>query len=183
MINKYFKSLNLHSVGFTLFEVTLTLVLSTIVLVIAGSFISSSVNIVTDTATESSAINTNITSSSNTNNNIAFNILDNDFANNLGGVGTNGDKNQLQFKIVDPNNSTKIINVHYNCALDPSNRLWFRQMDGYPQEVLINNVTACNFTYVVSTDQTKITLTSAITVTTSGNSVVLSNVTSGPYTH
>ena len=182
IINKYCKLLNLKTVGFTLFEVTLTLVLSTIVLVIAGSFISSSVNIVTDTATESSAINTNITSSSSTNNNIAFTILDNDFSNNLGGVNTNGDKNQLQFKILDPNDSNKKINVHYNCALDPKNQLWFRQMDGYPQEVLMTSVTACNFTYVVSTDQTTITLTAAITVTTNGQSVVLSNATTGPYT-
>jgi cell division protein FtsL len=182
MVNKYCKLLNLQSVGFTLFEVTLTLVLSTIVLAISGSFISSSVNIVTQTAAESSAINTNITSSSNINNNIAFTILDNDFANNLGGVSQNGDKNQLKFHILDPNNSTKTINVTYDCKTDPKNRFFFRQMEGYPQEILITSVTKCSFNYVISSDQTTITLTSAITVTTNGNSVVLSNVTTGPYT-
>lgn len=184
IINKYCKllKLNLKTVGFTLFEVTLTLVLSTIVLVIGGSFISSSVNIVTETAAESSAINTNITSSSTTNNNIAFTLLDNDFANNLGGVSQNADKNQLKFHILDPNNSNKIINVNYDCKTDPKNLFFFRQMDGYPQEILITSVTNCSFNYVISSDQTTITLTATITVTTSGNSVVLSNVTTGPYT-
>lgn len=182
MINKYWKPLNLQSVGFTLFEVTLTLVLSTIVLAISGSFISSSVNIVTQTAAESSAINTNITSSTNANNNIAFTILNNDFVNNLGGISPRGDQHKLKFKIADPNNSTKTIDVNYECKTDHQNELWFRKMDGYAQETLMTNVTDCNFTYVVSSDKTTITLTLDITVTTSGSSVVLSNVISAPYT-
>ena len=189
MINKYLKfniltHCTLHGCGFSLFEVTLTLVISTIALVIAGSFVSSSVEIVTQTATESAAINTANTSSSGSGGggNIIFTILDNDFANNLGGVSTGGGGNTLQFHILDPNNSTKTPNVHYNCQIDKGHQLLSRKVDGYDQENLLTNVTDCNFTFVVSSDKTTITLTSDITVTTNNTSVVLSNETTAQYT-
>ena len=188
MFNKYLKLINLthcklNSFGFTLFEVTLTLVISTIALVIAGAFVSSSVDIVTQTATESAAINTANTSGGGTSGGgtMFFNILDNDFTNNLGGVNIG---TSLTFKILDPNNSTRTINVTYTCQIDATHNLLLRQMDGYAQEILLTNVTNCSASYVTAPAKspTTITLTTNITVTTNNIPVVLSNVITAQYT-
>lgn len=178
MINKYLKYLNLKCYAFSLFEVTLTLVISSIALAITGTFVASSVNIVTEVASQATSSATST---------VALNVLTGDFVNNVGGVdvGTRkDDKNNtltLRFDIPDTSRPGREIRVKYICDYD-LNQV-FRQLAGYTQELFLDQMTACDFTTSISADQTTITLTTNITIMSNGTPIILSEVTDAPYTH
>ncbi len=168
--------------GFSLFEVTLTLVVSSIALAITGSFVASSVNIVTEVVSQTTPGSSGGGASST----VAMNVLTGDFMNNTGNVDAGvakDDKNNtftLRFDIPDTTHPGRDIRVKYICDYDDDKV--YRQLAGSTKELFLDLMTACTFATAISTDQTTITLTTNITVTNNGTPVILSEVTDAPYT-
>ncbi len=165
------------ALGFSLFEVALTLVISSIVLAITGTFVASSVNIVTAVASQAASSSTAT---------VALNILTDDFINNRGHVDISAkhdkknNKLTLQFDIPKTNDPTHDMLVKYICDYD-LNQV-YRQTEGSAQELFLDQMTACDFATTISADKTTITLTTNITITMNNTVINLYEVTDAPYT-
>lgn len=177
MASQYFK--NLRLAGFSLFEATLTIVISSIVLAINGAFVAASVNIVTSIANQSTA---------NTVSTVALNTLAGDFVNNTGrvriidftGWHVLGNTLTLQFDIPDTTKNNKDILVKYIC--DFKHDQVYRQLGNATKELFLDQLVTCSFDTDISSDQTIITLTTNITINDNNNlSVTLYEVIDAPY--
>lgn len=165
------------ALGFSLFEVALTLVISSIVLAITGTFVASSVNIVTAVANQAASSSTAT---------VALNILTDDFINNRGNVDIGAKHDQknntltLQFKIAKTNDPANDMLVKYICDYD-FNQV-YRQTEGSAKELFLDQITACDFATTISANKTTITLTTNITIMMNNTAINLYEVTDAPYT-
>lgn len=162
--------------GVTLFEMVITLVISSIVLITGSMFISSSVNIINQTTAQSKEINNSITLGSN---NIVYTLLNNDFSNNQGSINLNKTNDSLSFVIPRPINLIGKANVQYDCNYNT--KTLTRKVSGFSEEILLNNVQSCYFAINNSVNNATTILNYRITYNDNGGSIVLFNFINGPY--
>ena len=156
--------------GFTLFEIVIALIVGSIILSISGALIVSAIQTAANTAKDDAiGVSTENSAPTQSTANIALSILTNDFTNNQGNVKIKekGDRLELSFKFPRPDDPTKTTNVVYTC--DFSEGKLYREIPSEETEVLLEQVTACNFASMVSPDNAYITLTTDITVNGSNN--------------
>lgn len=162
--------------GITLFETTVTMIITSIVMVTSSAFISSAMSLVNQKTEQSKEINKSMMLE---NNNIVYVLLSNDFTNNKGNISLNNSGDNLRFIIPNPNNFNNTANVQYDCNLNTKQLT--RKVSGFNQEVILDNVESCYFAINTSTSNSIITLNYSITYKDNDNYLVISNSINGPY--
>lgn len=145
--NKKYKT-----IGLSLFELILTITISSIVFIIAMAFVNSAVN----TTRQLSFIENNDNSHK-----VVLNILTEDFFNNNGNISIIKDNNintlTLSFNITDPNHTNTNIPVYY--IYDSTYKQLYKKLANENSILLLDNIANCAFSTMISTNATNITLT------------------------
>lgn len=149
MKNTYYKKFT--SQGLSLFELVLTITISSIVFTITMMFINSAVN-VTGQLSLSQGHNNSIR--------VVLNMLTEDFMNNDGNINIvkNNDINTLtlNFNIIDPYDDSISIPVQY--IYDANYYQLYKKSSNENSILLLDNLTNCDFITNVATNVTNVTL-------------------------
>jgi Tfp pilus assembly protein PilW len=147
----YHKISKLH--GLSLFELVLTIAISSIVFSTLMLFVNSTINATQQLSYSQQKYNNSAR--------VVLNILTQDLMNNTGNLQLIQDNNintlTLSFNLPDPNNANLNIIVAY--IYDATYKQLYRKLGSANSQLLLSNVNTCNFTKTTSTNTKNITLT------------------------
>lgn len=160
-MNKYFKY-----VGFSMFEITLTIIITSIIFVVVGLFMAKPIVLFTKMSQEAKVLSQL---------NVGLRRIANDFSQYAGGISiTSGSLNTLSLKFNMPGGVT----VTYLC--DFNNGLVYRQSSNQGTQLLLNNLTGCIFKNNISTDNKTIFLSIRLVITKNNMPVTLTEILNVP---
>ena len=162
--------------GLSLFELVLTITISSIVFTISIMFVNSAVNMTQQVS---------LIKQDNNSPKVVLNILTEDFMNNNGNITIIKDNNintlTLSFNIPDPYNENSNIQVTY--TYDVTYRQLYKNLPNESSQLLLNNIANCNFTTSVSSNMTNITLTVNMLIEQPNSTFTVYEVINAPYTN